>query len=245
MIAGLRTDVISQEIAGDQGRAIAQRMALVAPQLPALVDARSQHVAQFVRDHQDDATQVLVLAIGLDPKPDLLAADGLRWFGVDLRDMLKDREQRFAKVGATAASLTLVAADLRHGEWTAQLVAAGFDPHQPTLVIIEGLSMYLEAAEMGTLLGCLGGLMTSQRSRVWMDHVTPDLFASVAPEVRSFLASIARLGEPFVTGLSDASDVAPESWRTASSRSAAELLDHEDPVHHQYRFSVLEPVRDD
>jgi methyltransferase (TIGR00027 family) len=242
MIAGLRPDAISQQVAGDQGRAIAQRMALVAPQLPALVDARSKDVEAFILEHASAATQVLVLAIGLDPKPVLLAATTHRWFGVDLRDMLKDREHRFAKAGAMTTSLTLVPADLRLEGWDAQLVAAGLDQHQPTLVIIEGLSMYLSAEETAAMLRVLGGLLTSPGSRIWIDHVTPDLFDLDLPEVQSFLASIARLGEPFITGVTDATQFASDTWRTFSSRAAAELIDDSDPVHGQYRFSVLAPT---
>ena len=134
MIAGLRGDSVSKKIAGDQGRAIAQRMALVAPQLPTLVEARSRHVERFVRAQKGEVTQVLLLAIGLDPKPVLLADQAQRWFGVDLRDMLKEREKRFKQLGATPPALTLVPADLRLDDWDQQLVAAGLDPHQPTLV---------------------------------------------------------------------------------------------------------------
>lgn len=244
MIAGLRSDTISQKIAGDQGRAIAHRMALVAPQLPSLVDARSKHASQFVLANRGTVAQVLVLAIGLDPKPLLLADPGQHWFGVDLRDMLKDREQRLANVDAASGRVTLVPADLRLGSWDAQIVAAGFQPERPTLVLIEGLSMYLQLDETANLLRTLGGLLTSPRSRLWIDHVTPELLSSELPEVRSFLASIARLGEPFLSGFSDAGSVAPEQWRSASSHAAAELQDTDDPVHHQYRFSVLAPAHE-
>ena len=104
--------------------------------------------------------------------------------------------------------------------------------------------MYLPLEETAKLLRTLGGLLTSLSSRVWIDHVTPELFKLAIPEVRSFLASMARLGEPFVTGFSDAGQVAPDIWRSSSLHTAAETLDVEDAVYRAYRFSVLEPARE-
>ena len=64
MIAGLRTDGLSRTLAGEQGAAIAKRMARASPQLPTLIHARTQHAS--LQAGMADFQQVLVLGVGLD-----------------------------------------------------------------------------------------------------------------------------------------------------------------------------------
>ncbi len=241
MIAGLRDDPLSQHVAQDQGRAIAQRMALAAPQLPSLVKARTLHLERLLQQKGETHPQVLVLAVGLDPKPVTLARDGQRWFGVDLRDMLREREERFTGARAAAPAFAPVAADLRLDTWDRAVLQAGFSPELPTIIIAEGLSMYLTRDELGALLRKLRALTASTETRLWLDHVTAELFDLDAVEVRSFLSSMTRLGEPFILGFEDASGILPNSWAQAESASAADVLGLVDPVHREYRFSILRP----
>lgn len=56
-----------------------------------------------------------------------------------------------------AASWEGVAADLEGPSWAADLVAAGFDPRQPTVFVAEGLLMYLEPASVAALLRKVAG----------------------------------------------------------------------------------------
>lgn len=243
MIAGLRDDPLSQQVAQDQGRAIAQRMALAAPQLPSLVKARTLHLEHLLQKNGASHPQVLVLAVGLDPKPVTWAREDQRWFGVDLRDMLREREERFSGAQAVAPSFTPVAADLRLDTWDRAVLQAGFSPDLPTIIIAEGLSMYLTREELGGLLRKLRSLAASPETRLWLDHVTAELFDLEVIEVRSFLSSMTRLGEPFVLGFENAADILPEAWTQVESASAADVLSLADPVHREYRFSVLRPNR--
>lgn len=241
MIAGLREDPVSRAVAGDQGRAIANRMAVVAPQLPSLVRARTLDVDRHLAAAGRRFPQVLVLGVGFDPKPVRYSGPGQRWFGLDLRDMHKEREARFAAADARPANFVPVAADVLAGDWPAAVRAAGFDPASPTFVIAEGVSMYFPRDVLASLFAALRELAASPDSRVWVDHVTPDLFDLDLPEVRSFLASMARLGEPFVTGFDDPAAVAPGTWVLAETTTAAAVLGVSEPVHAEYRFSLLKP----
>jgi methyltransferase (TIGR00027 family) len=239
MVAGLRDDAMSPRVAQDQGRAIAQRMALVAPQLPALVRARTSHLERLLTETGRQFTQIVVLAVGLDPKPYLFSQLGARWFGVDLREMLKEREQRFAQFGSAPTMFTAVAADLRNDGWDAALIAAGYDRGAPTLFIVEGLSMYLSREEFLSLLKTIHGLNDSPESRLWVDHVTQTLFELPQETVRTFLASMARLGEPFVLGFSDIASLGATAWRCVAQADAARFAGNGDSVHNEYLFSVL------
>lgn len=247
MIAGLREDALSQHVAGEQGRAIASRMAIATPQLPHLVRARGLHLGQVLDGGDGNAfAQVLVIGIGLDPKPLQHARAGQRWFGVDLRDMLRERALRFATCADSAteggAHLVTVAGDIRLDNWDANLRQAGFDTRAPTLVVAEGMSMYFSATEFGVFLGKLRALNVSPQTRLWLDHVSSAAFALEHLEVRAFLASMSRLGEPFVLGFDDASTIAPDAWLAETTSSAAAVLHMDDPVCAEYRFTVLRPA---
>jgi O-methyltransferase involved in polyketide biosynthesis/acyl-coenzyme A thioesterase PaaI-like protein len=241
MIAGLRDDALSRDVAQDQGRAIACRMSVATPQLPSLVKARTIHVERFLNQHGSQFAQALVLGVGLDHKPILFSSNRQRWFGLDLRDMLRERDERFAHVGATAANYFPVAADLRLDSWDQSLLKAGFQPELPTIVIAEGISMYLSSSELAKLLRKLRALAVSPKTRLWIDHVSPELFHLDVPEVKAFLASMSRLGEPFVAGFNDASRVDGRTWTTDESKSAADVLSLSDAVYREYRFSILRP----
>jgi acyl-coenzyme A thioesterase PaaI-like protein len=241
MIAGLRGDALSQVVARDQGRAIANRMALAAPQLPSLVRARGLHVEKYLQRHGAAFEQVLVVGVGLDPKPVQLSNSTQRWFGLDLHDMLRERESRFARVDAKASNFVPVVGDIRLEKWDGALQEAGFSPALATFVIVEGMSMYFHRDQLARLFDKVRALTNSPASRLWLDHVTPALFDLEIFEVKAFLASMSRLGEPFVLGFDDPAAVAPDSWTWDESASASDVLGESDPVHDGYRFSILKP----
>lgn len=237
MIAGLRTEPLARAVADEQGLAVAARMSQTSPQLPTLVAARSAHVERLLGD--DELAQVLVLGVGLDPKPIRHARAGLRWFVLDLPEMLQERARRFRAAGASVEHEIPIATDLRHPSWDYVGLAAGLRPDLPTLVVAEGLSMYLAPTELTGLLTRAAGLCAHPHSRLWLDHVTPRLLELDLPAVTTFLATMSRLGEPFVLGFDRADDHAAGHWRTVDSAAASEVVAIDDPVHREYRFSVL------
>ena len=100
----------------------------------------------------------------------------------------------------------------------------------------------IEAPEFAAVLGKMRALNDSPQTRLWLDHVTSAAFALEHLEVRAFLASMSRLGEPFVLGFDDASTIAPDAWVTEHTSSAAAVLHMDDPVCAEYRFTVLRPA---
>jgi hypothetical protein len=60
------------------------------------------------------------------------------------------------------------------------------------------------------------------------------------PAVRSFLSSMARLGEPFVTGFVDpVALTGSDSWSLIEDRCASDVLGINEPVLREYRFALL------
>lgn len=241
MIAGLRGDPLSREVAGGQGRAIASRMALIGPQLPSLVRGRTIQLEKYFASNGHMFAQVLVLGVGFDPKPVRYSNSNQRWFGLDLRDMLRERKLRFERAAAVAENFVPVIGDMLSETWDNALREAGFLPDAPTLVIAEGISMYFSEAVLAGVFRRLRELVHSPETRFWIDHVTYELFDLDLIDVRSFLSSMGRLGEPFITGFDDPSVIAPNAWALAETTSAAAVTGVHEPIHEEYRFSILKP----
>lgn len=92
-------------------------------------------------------TQCLVVGAGLDSHAyrcrELLAQ--VRIFELDRPQTLAFKRQRVdAALGGPPPNLVYVAADLEQETLSAALARHGYDPSQPTFIIMEGVSMYVE-----------------------------------------------------------------------------------------------------
>jgi methyltransferase (TIGR00027 family) len=131
-------------------------------------DARRQHELardyQAVRTHYFDTyfnaaartgiRQVVILAAGLDSRAYRLDwPAGTTVFEIDQPKVLGYKTSTLDAHGAVAKSRRVaVAVDLRD-DWPAALIAAGFDPTQPTAWLAEGLLPYLPADAQDRLFG--------------------------------------------------------------------------------------------
>ncbi|MFF1548861.1 SAM-dependent methyltransferase [Streptomyces sp. NPDC058291] len=115
--------------------------------------------------------QVVTLAAGVDGRTVRLGLPpGTRWFEVDLPEMTQFKNALLAHSGlALACERRGVAADLRE-DWQASLRAAGFDPQQPTVWLVEGLLMYLTRAAGESLVAGLTEL-SAPGSRLMLEHL--------------------------------------------------------------------------
>ncbi|GAA1961560.1 class I SAM-dependent methyltransferase [Amycolatopsis minnesotensis] len=101
--------------------------------------------ADFLR-RNPDAT-VLHLACGLDARAFRLdLPDGVRWFDVDLPDVIALRRELYED----ADGYRMIGASVTGEDWLAEIPAG-----KPVFVIAEGLLMYLHEAEVWQLLGRL------------------------------------------------------------------------------------------
>lgn len=242
MLAGLRNDSISRQLAGEQGLAIAARMTKMSPQLGTLVRARMMNLeSEIIRGHYD---QIVVLGAGLDPKPLKFASSDQRWFLLDLPDMLAERRAKLKDLDLDPSSTSDIPVDLRRNNWSQDLLASDFDPSLPTLVVFEGVSMYLYGEDLRMVLNEAAKICQNNDSRLWIDHSTTDLLEMKEPEVTHFLENMSRLGEPFVTGFTDiVSLTQTEKWVQTSTLSAGEVIGLNDSIHQGYLFSMLQPAR--
>lgn len=237
MLAGLRRDRVSRCIAGEQGKALATRMAETMPELPAMIESRTQTVEQQLQQHGQDISQVIVLGVGLDPKPVYYSGGHQTWFGIDLKPALRDRERRFCVPGCAANNFVPIAGDMREHRWVEDLLAAGFDPNQPCLIIMEGLSMYWPADVINQVFKHLERIMCSG-SILWIDHITSNALHLEAAS--DFFTAMGRLGEPMVFGCTDIGQFVGNGWQVLQSVSAAEVLTTSDRLFDAYRFTTLQ-----
>jgi len=240
LIAGLRGDEISRDLAGAEGASLAARFASVSPQVPSMIRARSADAERVLRVGGRRFEQVVCLGVGLDYKPIAFSSASQRWFGLDLPPMLEIRARREARCNRKSRNFQAVPADLTSDRWGHVLLESGFDPAKPTLFFLEGVSMYLTPPSLSALLASAGRLAGSSASCLWMDHVSDELLTTEQPHVVRFLEGMRRLGEPFINGFRDASTVSPE-WICEERVGADQVAATSEPVHALYYFSLLRP----
>ena len=109
--------------------------------------------------------QVVILGAGLDTRAYRLSwPDGLIVYELDREAVLRHKEEVLVRAGAVArCTRRIVAADLT-SDWSAALLAAGFDPAHATAWLLEGLLFYLDASTGARLVDTLTDLSAS-RSR--------------------------------------------------------------------------------
>lgn len=112
------------------------------------VIARTLVLDELVRDFIDknpDCT-VVNLACGLDTRAYRMDNGRIAWYDLDLPEVIALREQLFPASGRIAA----ISGSALSSAWTEEVRIRG-----RMLFIIEGLTMYLTAAEVGRLLGVI------------------------------------------------------------------------------------------
>ena len=126
--------------------------------------ARARFVEDLVAEQARlGVDQYVILGAGLDSfaqrRPDI--ASGLRVFEVDQPGPQAWKRQRLLELGFGVPEwLRLVPVDFEAGEsWWDRLVAAGFDPENPAVVVSTGVTMYLTQDANAATLRQMAGLV--------------------------------------------------------------------------------------
>jgi methyltransferase (TIGR00027 family) len=207
-------DPYARRLGGERGEAIVRELpdgeAMSWP-LVVRTAVMDEIVARCVRE---GAKTVLNLAAGLDARPYRmdLPAD-LRWVHVDMPEMID--HFRTGMAGETPrCRLEFVAADLREAE-VRQRVLASVADDGPTLVITEGLLIYLQAEDVAALARDLHDIA---KARWWLsDLASPTLLR----RLEKTWSPLLRAGNaPFVFGPREGTGFfAPFGWREQEFRS--------------------------
>ncbi|GAA0395618.1 SAM-dependent methyltransferase [Streptomyces luteireticuli] len=162
------------------------------------IAVRTRFFDDFVlRAAADGCRQFVLPAAGLDTRAyrlDWPADEEVVWYEIDTPEVLAFKERVLAERAAVPkVGRTSLAADLRRPGWTAALTDAGFDPARPSAWLVEGLLVYLEAADAARLLERAGAL-AAPGSRLALTHglgagdTSPHGRAATVPEMASVFA---------------------------------------------------------
>ncbi|MEO8522470.1 MAG: SAM-dependent methyltransferase [Acidobacteriota bacterium] len=208
----LYRDPFARALAGEAGFAMlgAMRAAIGLPMSSAAdpyLTIRTRYFDDALREavRDESVRQVVILASGMDTRAFRLEwPEDLVLFEVDRDDVFDYKEPLLGRTGQRPrCDRRVVRADLTH-QWTAPLLAAGFDPARPSAILAEGLVIYLEALEVTSLLSSMRGIACTD-SWLGLDLANQALLEA------SFLAPykkrLADAGCPWKFAVED-----PETW---------------------------------
>jgi methyltransferase (TIGR00027 family) len=105
----------------------------------------------------------VLIGAGYDGRALRYAKPGVRWFEVDHPATQADKRQRLGRLEIPADDVTFVAADLAGDDVSAALSEAGFAPDAPSLLLGEGVVVYLDPGVLARVLAQLRSIATGPR----------------------------------------------------------------------------------
>ncbi|HEY2770011.1 MAG TPA: class I SAM-dependent methyltransferase [Solirubrobacteraceae bacterium] len=106
------------------------------------------------------ATQMAVIGGGYDGRSLRYAKPGVRWFELDHPQTQADKRRRLGELGIEPSDVEHVALDLNGGGVAAALLGTGWEPDALSLMMCEGVAVYLELDALRMLLEDLRALAT-------------------------------------------------------------------------------------
>jgi methyltransferase (TIGR00027 family) len=171
--------------------------------LPEGVALRTLRLDELVRVVvEEGGTQIVLLGAGLDLRAfrlDELAAPAITVFEVDHPDTQRVKRRRLGDRLPQAHELHFVAVDFESQSLEKELLAAGFSSSKPSVVIWEGVTMYLRPEARRSTISALGRLL-APGSRVGISYVRPEMLAGPLRSIQS--SPLALLGEPLLGAVS-------------------------------------------
>jgi methyltransferase (TIGR00027 family) len=166
--------------------------------------------------------QVVCLAAGSDTRAWRLDLPShTRFFEVDLPGQLDAKERMLEPVRDRLVCRRFsLDADLRLDTWPQRLRAAGYEPDEPTVWIIEGLLPYLEIENFTRLIGTVRK-MSTPGSVLLVDAPHTDYYTDPANE--TFLAFMTSRGSAFQLGFDDLGDFLRHQGWTAEAYTLRQL----------------------
>jgi methyltransferase (TIGR00027 family) len=136
--------------------------------------------------------QVVLGAAGYDGRAFRYAKPGVRWFEVDHPATQRDKRDRLDRLGLAARQVRFVEADFTCDPVAERLTAAGLNPAQSSLFLLEGVAVYLEPAVLERVLSQFRQVARAG-SRL---AISVSLSGAHGVARSRFQASVAALGEP-------------------------------------------------
>jgi len=187
------------------------------------VGLRTIYFDEAVERSSREIPQVVLLGAGLDTRAARLATRGRRFFEVDTPASQALKLERLRRLeGYPVEAARYASCDFESEDFVSAMVATGFDPSVPALVVWEGVSYYLrEAAVRATLERAATSLHPA--SRILFDFVGQKLIRGRASTSdQDTLELVRALGEPMLWGTND---VLPLLYATGFRRVRVDSFD--------------------
>jgi methyltransferase (TIGR00027 family) len=170
--------------------------------------------------------QVVVLGAGYDDRAVRFRSEGVRFFEVDHPATQGDKRRRLEGIGLDRSGPTLVAADFEVDDVAEVLDGAGHRTDLPSVVLAEGLLVYLEAEAIVDLLAGVRTRAAAGSALVASLAVHPEGVDSAWVTARANAARPGAAAEPWRTILSPSAHralVERSGWTIAESVGDASL----------------------
>jgi len=204
----LCSDPWAADLAGDEGLELSFIHDRIYPASELWIAVRTAWIDGRIRKlvrPEGRRSQAVLLGAGLDTRAVRLASAGLRWFEVDHPASQAIKLGKLAELsGYPIDAATYVRCDFERDDFLDCLVAAGFDPAEPALIVWEGVTPYLsEPAIRATLARVAAGC--HEETVLIFDHLEKRLVAGRTGQADDAALNdmVASLGEPFVFGIND------------------------------------------
>ncbi|HTR53436.1 MAG TPA: SAM-dependent methyltransferase [Kofleriaceae bacterium] len=207
----LFVDPWAEALAGADGHEIARRLDTRFPPMELWLALRVAYLDRLVGLAVDRLSirQIVILGAGYDTRAARLPRAGVRFFEVDHPATQGAKRERLAHLdGYPLDAATYVTCDFERENPVERLVASGLDPHEPALVIWEGVVSYLtEGAVRATATRLASGL--DPRSLVAFEFVGKrfatgnERSEQAQAAAREQRALVEELGEPTRFGSDD------------------------------------------
>ena len=144
------------------------------------------------------ALQIVLLGAGLDARAYRLPfLAGVTVFEVDHPATQRYRQARMPGVAPTAREVVCVPVDFARDSLAERLTQAGHDPHQPTIWVWEGVTMYLPRDATRATLAVISA-RSAPRSTLAVTYMTPEILPALGPIQSVIRLAFRSLGEPML-----------------------------------------------
>ena len=203
------------------------------PAMRAHLRARTRFFdARVVGALEQGTVQVVVLGAGYDDRALRFRSPGVHFYEVDHPGTQQDKRLRLERMGADLTGVTLVPADFRHDDVAAVLQGAGHRATLPTLVLAEGLLIYLDEEAVVDLLAGVRARAAAGSALVASLAVHPEGVDSALATTRANAGRPRAQAEPWRTIMSPSAHlelVERSGWRVAEALDDASLDDEAVP----------------
>jgi len=175
--------------------------------LPGMYEAhlcRTHHFDYIInKELNEGATQLLILGAGLDTRPYRFKQFSYRvhFFEVDHPATSKFKQKRLAEANIDFKHVTFVPVNFTSESAEDKLIFKGFDKLKRTIVLWEGVIMYLSSSIVSKVLKFIASLEI--QSSILFDYVYPSFYETphIYKNAQKHLRYVNKAGEPYTFGL--------------------------------------------